>query len=141
MSRNNGSANDCERVAVARPTSGKCSCRARKGATVTTGQTEFQFQAAGFNFHSSSYYWLVVSGAKAQYKGSGTVNGVGGYEFLLTATDGQVTGGGGVDKLRMKIRNKATGAVVYDNLLGVSDDINLVNPQAIGGGSIVIHSK
>ena len=110
-----------------------------KGATVPTGQTEFQFQAAGFNFHSSSYYWLVVSGAKAQYKGSGTVNGVGGYEFLLTATDGQVTGGGGVDKLRMKIWNKATGAVVYDNLLGVSDDINLVNPQAIGGGSIVIH--
>ena len=34
--------------------------------------------------------------------------------------------------------NKATEAVVYDNVMGASDDINSANPQAIGGGSIVI---
>ncbi|MCZ7639998.1 MAG: hypothetical protein M5U12_30475 [Verrucomicrobia bacterium] len=37
-------------------------------------------------------------GAKAQYKGTGTVNGLGNYGFLLTATDGQITGGGGSDR-------------------------------------------
>jgi hypothetical protein len=42
---------------------------------------------------------LVIAGARAQYKGLGTVNGSGNYGFLLTAIDGQVNGGGGVDKL------------------------------------------
>ncbi len=94
---------------------------------------------ANFNFHSTSYDWLAISGPKAQYKGSGTMNGSGDYMFLLTATDGDLPGGGGVDKFRIKIVNKATGAVVYDNVPGASDDIDSANPQAIGGGSIVIH--
>ena len=111
----------------------------QKGTTIPTGETEFQFHAAGFRFQSTIYEWLVVSGPLAQYKGSGTINGTGGYGFLLTATDGQVSGGGGVDKFRIKIWNKASGAVVYDNAMGVSDDINSANPQVIGGGSIVVH--
>ncbi|HEU5216019.1 MAG TPA: hypothetical protein VFU30_10805, partial [Gaiellaceae bacterium] len=111
----------------------------KKGATVPTGETEFQFQVASFDFHSSDYQWLVVSGPLAQYKGTGTVNGVSGYSFLLTATDGAVNGGGGVDKFRIKVWNTATSAVVYDNSLGSSDDINSANPEAISGGSIVIH--
>jgi hypothetical protein len=111
----------------------------KKGATVPTGETEFQFQVAGFNFHSTVYEWLVVSGAKAQYKGSGTVNGAGDYGFLLTATDGQLAGGGGVDKFRIKIWDKTANSIVYDNVPDASDDIDTANPQAIGGGSIVIH--
>ena len=109
-----------------------------KGKTVPSGETEFQFQTASFRFNSTAFEWLVVSGALAQYKGSGTLNGTGNYGFLLTATDGQITGGGGVDKFRIKIWNKTSGAVVYDNALGSSDDINSANPQPIGGGSIVI---
>ena len=31
------------------------------------------------------------------------------------------------------------GVVVYDNRVGASDDIDLANPMAISGGSIVIH--
>lgn len=111
----------------------------QKGATTPTGQTEFQFQAAGLSFHSTSYEWLVVSGPKAQYKGLGTVNGVSGYSFLLTITDGQVTGGGGVDKFRLRITGPS--GVVYDNVPG-SSDLTLAgsNPQAISGGSIIIHA-
>jgi hypothetical protein len=112
----------------------------QKGAAVPTGQTEFQFQVANFNFHSESYQWLVIAGAKAQYKGTGKVSGAAGYGFLFTATDGQVTGGGVVDKFRIKIWLISSGAVVYDNVLGVSEDIDNANPQAIGGGSIVIHN-
>jgi hypothetical protein len=112
-----------------------------KGAKVPTGSTEFQFHAAKFNFNSTSYDWLVVSGAKAQYKGIGTVNGVSGYSFLLTATDGQVSGGGGTDKFRIKIWSTTTGTVVYDNKMGASEDIDAADPQVISGGSIVIHSK
>ena len=111
-----------------------------RGQNVPTGETEFQFQLAGFNFHSTAYEWLVVSGSKAQYRGSGTINGMGNYGFLLTAYDGQGNGGGGVDKFRIKIWDSNNGnGVVYDNRRGQSDDMDLADPQAIGGGSIVIH--
>ncbi|MCL4180026.1 MAG: PKD domain-containing protein [Verrucomicrobia bacterium] len=110
----------------------------KKGQTVPTGETQFQFQAGDFKFHSTAYEWLVVSGAKAQYKGVGTVNGAGDYGFLLTATDGQLSGGGGIDKFRIKIWERTTGTLVYDNVMGEFDDMDAANPQAIGGGSIVI---
>ncbi len=112
--------------------------RYQKGKTVPTGETQFQFQAGDFKFHSTAYEWLVVSGAKAQYKGVGQVNGAGNYGFLLTATDGQLTGGGGVDKFRIKVWDRSSGTLVYDNVLGASDDMDGANPQALGGGSIVV---
>ena len=115
--------------------------RYQRGQSVPSGETEFQFHAAGFKFKSTSYDWLVISGPKAQYKGLGTANGVDGYAFLLTATDGQAPGGGGVDKFRIKIWHKETGTLVYDNVVGASDDIDAANPQALGGGSITIHSR
>ncbi len=107
-----------------------------KGANVPTGSTEFQFQAGDLNFHSSAYQWLVVAGARAQYKGTGTINGDGEYGFMLTATDGQATGGGGVDRFRMKIWVKSSGDIVYDNQMGDGDD---ASPAMAIAGSIVIH--
>lgn len=111
----------------------------QRGATVPTGQTQFQFHAAGMNFQSVSYEWLVIAGARAQYKGRGTINGAGEYGFLLTAIDGQVNGGGGADKFRIKIWDLSGGGVVYDNQLGSSDDA--APSTTLGGGSIVIHSR
>jgi uncharacterized repeat protein (TIGR01451 family) len=107
------------------------------GANVPTGQTEFQFKAGNLNFHSTSYEWLVVAGARAQYKGSGTINGAGNYRFMLTVIDGQVNGGGGVDKFRIKIWDSTNGGIVYDNQMGAGDDATPAT--ALGGGSIVIH--
>jgi hypothetical protein len=107
----------------------------QKGATIPTGETEFQFKVGNLNFHSTVYEWLVVSGPLAQYKGSGQINGAGNYGFLLTATDGQVSGGGGVDKFRIKIWDRSNAdQVVYDNVVGGADG----SAQAIGGGSIVV---
>jgi len=112
----------------------------QKGQSTPSGNTQFQFHAAKFDFASTSYDWLVIAGPKAQYKGTGTVNGTGQFGFLLTATDGDLNGGGGVDKFRIKIWNKATGDTVYDNAVGSSNDIDSANPQQLGGGSIVIQS-
>ena len=111
----------------------------QKGATVPSGSTEFQFHAGSLNFKSTTYQWLVVAGARAQYKGCGTINGEGDYGFMLTAVDGQVTGGGGVDRFRIKIWEGCAedGPVVYDNQIGASDDAT--PSTAIGGGSIVVH--
>jgi hypothetical protein len=91
------------------------------------------------NFHSTSYDWLLISGAKARYQGSGTINGDGDYAFILTAVDGQVNGGGGVDKLRVKIWEKQHNILIYDNQPGASD--NSDPTTAIQAGSIVIHKE
>jgi len=83
------------------------------------------------NFKSKSYDWLGIAGSKTQYKGTGTINGAGEYGFMLTATDGSP------DKFRIKIWDKATGEVIYDNQLGASDTADPAT--IIQGGSIVIH--
>jgi len=93
---------------------------------------------ADLNFHSETYQWLVVAGAKAQYKGTGTINGTGDYGFMLTAIDGQIHGGG-VDKFRIKIWDEATDDIIYDNHMGASDTED--STTALGGGSIVIHKE
>lgn len=111
----------------------------KKGADTPTGNTEFLFKAGDLNFHSSDYDWLVVAGPQAKFKGIGTINGTGEYGFMLSAVDGQVNGGGGTDKFRIKIWDKATEAVVYDNQLGAEEDVEPTT--ALGGGSIVIHTR
>lgn len=111
----------------------------QKGASVPVGQTQFEFAVGEFRFHSLAYEWLVVAGSKAQFKGNGIVGGSGDYGFLLTATDGQVSGGGGDDRFRIKIWERASGAIVYDNVSSDSDDLSAANPQRLDGGNIVIH--
>jgi hypothetical protein len=111
----------------------------KKGQTTPDGDTEFQFHAAGFNFKSTSYEWLVIAGSKAQYKGSGTINGSGDFFFMLTAVDGDLKAKGSPDTFRMKVWNKTTLAVIYDNQMGLSDTSEPVT--TLGGGSIQIHDK
>lgn len=93
---------------------------------------------AAFNFESSSYDWIVTNGANGQYRGTGTINGAGGYSFLVTVLDADINGAG-PDRYRIRIWNQASGATVYDNVPGASDDIDLANPQPIGGGNIKTH--
>jgi hypothetical protein len=104
----------------------------KKGTTVPDGNTQFQYRMGNLSFHSTAYEWLVISGAKGQYKGSGTINGTGNYGFILTAIDG----GKRPDRLRMKIWNKANNAVVYDNQFGAGDTADPTT--VINGGSIMI---
>ena len=101
----------------------------KKGAEVPTGQTEFKFEVADLDFHSSSYDWLVVNqaGTNAQFKGAGTINDSGYYKFMLWAGDDP-------DTFRIKIWEEdepGVETVKYDN----------GSEQAIAGGSIVIHVK
>jgi len=108
----------------------------KPGKSTPDGNTEFQFREADFNFKSTDYQFMVISGPKVTLKGTGTVNGLGTYQFTLTALDGQVPGGGGQDKFRIRIKN-ASNQVIYDNEItqGENDDPTTL----LGGGSIVIH--
>jgi len=109
----------------------------QKGKSVPSGETQFKFHAADMDFRSTSYQWMVVAGSKAQYKGEGTINAVGLYGFMLTATDGQQNDGGGTDKFRIKIWNKVDDQIVYDNQMGADDTSDL--STVLGGGSVIVH--
>ena len=107
-----------------------------KGATNPKGETQFQLADGNFEFNALNFDYLSISGPKAQFKGSGKVIGdQSGYVFLLTVIDGQATGGGGVDKIRMKIYNKNTNVVIYDNQPGASDAADPT--MAVGDGSAI----
>ena len=85
-----------------------------------------------------NYDYLTISGARAQFRGFGKLNGESGYNFVLTLIDGQLNGGGGVDKFRIKIWNKTTGAIVFDSQMGESD---AVDPRPVGTGSSIVIQK
>ncbi len=135
----------CQRADICKDAVGRANfgfvSKYQRGATVPTGQTQFQFQAGNLNFHSSAYEWLVVSGHRAQYQGSGTINGTGNYGFKLTAVDNGNTG----DQFRIQIWLKNTdgsrGPTVYDNQPGASEpDVNTGanSGTVIAGGNIDI---
>lgn len=106
----------------------------KKGATVPTGNTVFQFKAGDLDFRSDTQEWLVVNqgGTNAQFKGSGTINGQNDtngnpYKFIIWAGDDNP------DTFRIRIWSEEGGGEydVYDNGF----------EQTIGGGSIVIHTR
>ena len=109
----------------------------KKGQSIPTGNTEFQFKAGDLNFHSDSYDWMIIAGAKAKYKGTGTINGTDNYGFMLFAIDEKLTPSTDVDLFRIKIWDKGTDSLIYDNQFGDDDNVELTTK--IGGGQIVIH--
>ncbi|PYR72308.1 MAG: hypothetical protein DMG20_00275, partial [Acidobacteria bacterium] len=108
-----------------------------KDSTVPSGDTNVDLQAADMHFQSTSYEWLVVSGSRAQIKGSGKINGKGDYGILLTAIDGEISDEDRMDRVRLKIWNKADGVIIYDNVPTASD-IESTGTK-LGGGNITIH--
>ena len=122
----------------------------KKGATIPVDNVRFQFKIASMDFKAVRmdfkaihYDWFIVSGPLAKYKGTGTINGVGKYGFLLSATDGDFNRDGtnkfrikDTDKFRIQIWDTTTNAIVYDNQMGDPQDAKPT--KKIGGGSIVI---
>jgi hypothetical protein len=98
----------------------------QKGATAPTGNTQYVFHDGNFNFASSSYQWLVVNqgGSNAQFKGTGTINGGGSYQFMIWATEGSP------NTFRIQVTDPVSGNTVYET-----------GTQSLGGGSIIIHKS
>lgn len=106
----------------------------RKGATVPTGNIEFQLHDADLNFHSQDLLWLVVADNATRFwlRGEGTINGEmspGGvpYEFMIYAEEGDP------DTASLWIWGTDEGGGVY--ILYRS------GLEPLDGGNIVIHTK
>lgn len=109
-------------------------CKYKKGTTIPTGETEFHLKDADLKFKATSYEWLVITGPKAIYRGSGTINGNGLYGFQIVAVDGALSGGD--DTFRIQIWEKATNTLVYDNCAGSTTG----DPgTSLSGGNVKIH--
>lgn len=95
-----------------------------KNATLPKGETQFEFKLGDFEYNAVNFDYLSISGARAQFKGTGKIiGGQSGVNFITTIIDGDLDGTG-IDKIRMKIYNKNTGQVYYDNEAGNSDAAN-----------------
>jgi hypothetical protein len=110
-----------------------------KTATFPKGETQFDFKLGDFEFNALNFDYLSINKATAQFKGTGKIiGGQSGVGFIMTVTDGQIDGSG-TDKVRIKIYNKNTGQVYYDNQAGASDAAAPVT--AVGLNSTIVISN
>jgi hypothetical protein len=97
----------------------------KTGTTIPTGSLLFQAKESNVDFKATSFDWMVITavtgGQRAEFQGTGTVNGVAGWQFHAVATDG-----GAVDTFEIRLTNTTTGATYF------------VSGTA-SGGNIVIH--
>jgi hypothetical protein len=106
----------------------------KKGATTPSGT--FSFKAPGLDLRSTGLDWLVVRGSRAYLRGTGTVNGQAGYAFQVTFLDGGRSGAA-PDRIRVKIWNIATNAVVFDTQPGALDD---ADPTTLLTGGVEVRT-
>jgi hypothetical protein len=104
------------------------------GDTVPNGQADFRFNAADLDFKATGFTWLVVenSQTRAYFRGTGKVNNVAGYDFLVSIIDGAP-----VDAVRIQVSNHATGEVLYDMQPGAPDDA--APTMTLGSDGVQIH--
>jgi hypothetical protein len=99
-----------------------------------------------FEYNALNFDYLSISGAKAQFKGTGKIiGGQSGINFIMTVIDGALDGTG-IDKARIKIYNKNTGKIYYDNEPGTSDAAIPVtqvgeNSQVVISGSSAVLTR
>lgn len=107
-----------------------------KGQATPSGHGQFKLTAGRFDFRSSGYDWLVAASGKAVFAGSGTLNGAGGYGYLVSLIDAG-SGRKGADAIRIRIWNKESGVVEYDTQPGAADTADPI--LLFSGGNIAIH--
>ncbi len=111
----------------------------KKGASIPTGNTEFQFHMGNLNFHTESLLWMVIGESSATFAGEGTLNGIRGYGIRVSVVDARLSTDTDVDLLRVVIWDTDSGDVLYDNQPG-ADTLN-GEGLPISRGSIVVHNK
>lgn len=98
------------------------------------GNVSMNFNAADLNFEATSITVLVTEGDKATLRGTGTINGSGNYNFLVTGLDGNQ---GGDDFLRFQIKDPANNnAVIYDSQQNAADT---TDPTTYVIGQLIVH--
>lgn len=106
------------------------------GASVPNGSARLWIPGDRFEFESTTIAMLVVSGNRAQFWGTGTLNGAA-VRFRITAVDGGAPASGAPDAFRIELWNAAGTTLLFDTQPGTSQDA--VVTTAIEAGNIQIH--
>ena len=93
------------------------------------GHARFWIPGGQLSFESTAIEMLVAAGTRAQFWGTGTLNGAA-VRFRITAEDGSA------DRFRIEIWNAAGTAVLYDTQPGAAQDAPVTT--TIEGGNIHI---
>ena len=93
------------------------------------GDVSMNFRAANLEFDATTLTVLVTSNGQATLRGTGTINGSGNYNFLVTGLDGFQ------DAVRFQIKDQS-GTVIYDSQPGAVDT---AAPTASVTGQIIVH--
>ena len=110
-----------------------------RNAAKPKGETQFEFKVGSFEFNALNFDYLSIGDYKAQFKGTGKIiGGQSGIGFTMTVIDGALDGSG-VDRIRMKIYNRNTGFVYYDNQPGAGDAEDPVT--VVGSNSLITIQK
>jgi VCBS repeat-containing protein len=109
------------------------------------GTTQFTFSEGGLEFFADSYQWLIIVGGWAQYGGTGTINGIGQYAFVITAMDADVDTYFGIetDRFGIKIIDVIDNdKIVFDTALSPDASMDYFGTvPTIGGATVKIHKS
>ena len=105
------------------------------GGTMPNGAVKVWIPGLGKNFESSTIELLVVSGNRAQFWGTGTLNGAP-ARFRITAVDGNANHGGVADAIRVELWDASGATLLYDTQPGATRDAPVTTPT--DGGNIQI---
>jgi probable HAF family extracellular repeat protein len=104
------------------------------------GQASFQFNAAGISFRSDQVDSQSVHGSGVQLSGRGSVNGTGGYHFMMHSAPGS-----GNDRIRVRIWHQLAGTnaevVDYDNQADSGASITGQEGTVMGEGAITLQAN
>lgn len=110
------------------------------GPAPSNGKISYHIDGTGFMLDSDALEWLVVTpDDKIAVKGTGTVDGHGGYGFVLYGYDADT------DAFRLVVWPLTAGDypttdLLYDNRREAGYDLDVANPQPIDNGSIHSHN-
>ncbi len=109
-----------------------------KKATLPKGETRFEIKVGEFEFTALNFDYLAISDNRAQMMGSGKITGgQSGINFILTVIDN----GDETDYIRLKIYDKNTSEVYYDNQPGASDAGSPSTPAGVQSVITVIRNE
>jgi hypothetical protein len=106
------------------------------GGSTPVGNFLLAAQGGTLVLARSTFEWLVVQGPIATFRGTGTLVSGAAVGFQVTARDGKVAGDK-IDRVRIRIWNRETDAVLFDTEPGAPD---LAAPAvALQGGNVTLH--
>jgi hypothetical protein len=109
-----------------------------EGGTVPNGTVKVWVPGGDLSFESTGIEVLVVSLDRAQFWGTGTLNGTA-VRFRVTAVAGHAAGHDGtVDAVRIELWDVSGATVLYDTQPGAAQDAPVTTP--LGGGNIRIRT-